>query len=762
MTAPAASPDVSLVVPVRNEAGNIGPLIAEIRTVLDAAGLAWELFVIDDGSGDASWEEISTAAAADSRVIGVSWPRGLGKSAALMEGFARCRAPRIVMLDGDGQDDPAEIPGMLAALADPGAGHPGADVVNGWKKRRLDPWHKTLPSRVFNLLVGWVSGLWLHDHNCGLKAFRAEAARSLRLVADTHRFITILAAAEGFRVVEKIVHHRPRTIGRSKYGFTRFFTGLVDLARIAGHIQQKEREIVSSFGRSRAALRRQVYWILGAVALGGILGRIGSVSSVDKLALEKRLVTEAVAKARDAEAVGGPAADPVAIRESVERGRQLLRPFLSANDRSRWLAVRALVERGTFAIDDLVIEPGWDTIDAVAHLDSDRRVRLYSSKPPLLSVLCAVPYWILHRITGWTLGDHPFEMGRMLLVATCLLPFALLLGATYRLIEAIGGTDWGRLWGAALISFGTLNSTFAVALTNHLPAAACTAWSAWFFLRAIGSGGPWTFAAAGGLAALAAALELPALAWCAAILALLLLHDPRRTLASALPAAALVAVAALGTNWAAHGSVFPPYAHRTGVAQVASAPAAAEGESTANPANWYDYSLSLSNGKRLTSYWRDPKGVDRGEPSAATYTWHAIVGHHGILSLTPAWFLVPWGLLSMASLRRRAGVRGQATLAIAILSVSLVVLLFYLSRSQIDRNYGGVSSGFRWVFWLAPLWTVATVPTADSLSRSRAGRVLALLLLGLSLVSVTFPSWNPWSSPWIEQWMRHGGFLPPN
>jgi hypothetical protein len=101
------------------------------------------------------------------------------------------------------------------------------------------------------------------------------------------------------------------------------------------------------------------------------------------------------------------------------------------------------------------------------------------------------------------------------------------------------------------------------------------------------------------------------------------------------------------------------------------------------------------------------------------------------------------------------------SLALAIAAVTFVVIFFYLSRSQIDRNYGGVSSGFRWVFWLAPLWTVAAVPAADRLSVSRAGRLVGLTLLALSVLSVTYPSWNPWSPPWIEQWMRHGGFLPP-
>ena len=770
MNAPDATPpDVSLVVPVRNEAGNIGPLIAEIRTVLDGAGLAWELFVIDDGSSDTTRGEIGSAAEGDPRVVGIHKPRGEGKSAALMEGFARCRAPRIVMLDGDGQDDPAEIPAMLALLADPATGRAGADVVNGWKTPRLDPWHKTLPSRIFNLLVGWVSGLLLHDHNCGLKVFRAPAARSLRLGDDMHRFITVLAAADGHRVVEKAVHHRPRKLGRSKYGFARFFTGLIDLARIAADIRRRRIAALGALGAivpsARARHRRHLAAILFAVALGSLLGRIGAVTSVDKIALEKRLVAEAVAKARDAEAAGGPAVDAEAIAASIEQGRRLQRPFLSANDRSRWLAVRALVERGTFAIDDLVVEPGWDTIDAVAHADATGRIRLYSSKPPLLTVLCAAPYWALHRITGWTLGDHPFEMARMLLVACCLFPFGLLLVATQRMIESVGGTDWGRGWGTALICFGTLLSPFAVSLTNHLPAAAAAAWSGWWLLRIVGRGGSLpAFAAAGALAALTAAFELPALAWCVAVLGILWLVDPRPTLRAALPAALVVAAVALGTNWLAHGSVFPPYAHRHAASPsppASAAPAApAPGTSSANPDNWYDYSLALSNGKQLTSYWRDPKGVDRGEPSAVVYAWHALVGHHGIFSLTPAWILVPWGLGLLIMARRRPTPPGQAHLAVAILLVSAVVILFYLTRSQIDRNYGGVSSGFRWVFWLAPLWTVAAVPAADSLARYRAGRWLALLLLALSVVSVAYPTWNPWSPPWIEQWLRHLGSLP--
>ena len=733
-------PDVSLVVPVRDEAGNIGPLIAEIRATLDAAGRRWELFVVDDGSSDASWGEIEAAAAADPRVAGIRHPTGRGKSAALAAGFARCRGRFIVMLDGDGQDDPAGIPAMLARLERDGG--PRADLVNGWKTPRLDPWHKTLPSRVFNGLVGALTGLHLHDHNCGLKAFRREVVDGLALDTGMHRFIPVLAAARGFRAVEMPVHHRRRTHGRSKYGVTRFFAGLYDLARVAMQVRgQGLLAAQAARGMSRGRLRRSVYAIFATLAVGAVLGRIGAVASVDKLALEKRLVTDAVAAA----AAAGLPADPAAIRTRIETEKRLLRPFLSANDRSRWLTIRALVERGTFAIDDLVVEPGWDTIDAVAHPDATGRMRLYSSKPPLLSVLCAGPYWLLHTATGWTLGDHPFELGRVLMVLFGLVPLLVTFAYTFRLIEATGTTDWGRLWAAALATGGTLLTTFAVVLTNHIPAAACTAASAWYLrrIRCDGVRSPATFAAVGLAAGLAAAFELPALAWCAAVFAILAATDARRTVAAALPAAALVAAAAIGTNWLAHGTPVPAYAHRAGAD------------------NWYDYAITLPNGKVLTSYWRNPQGVDRGEASPVAYAWHALVGHHGIMSLTPAWLLVVPGLAGLAARGRRSSPHERA-LALAIAAVSVIVLAFYLARSQVDRNYGGVSSGFRWVFWLAPLWVTATLPAVDRLATHRLGRAFALALLGLSVVSVAYPTWSPWTHPWIWQWMAHAGWLPPS
>jgi hypothetical protein len=733
-------PDVSLVMPVRDEAGNIAPLVAEIRTQLDAAGLAWELVIVDDGSADGSWPEIVEAAAADDRVRGERHDRGRGKSAALMTGFRHTRGRHVVMLDGDGQDDPAEIPRMVRMLDE------AADVglVNGWKTPRLDPWHKTLPSRVFNLLVGGVTGIPLHDHNCGLKAIRGDIARGLALTTDLHRFIPTLVALGGRRVVEVPVRHRPRLRGVSKYGVGRFVRGLADLGRVAAMIAGRDDP---RHGPERRHLRLGMYGILAAVALGALGGRIAAVASVDRVALESRLVDEAVKR----EAERGGALDAAAIRARIEREKRLVRPFLSGNDRSRWLTVRALVERGTFAIEDLVVEPGWDTIDAVVHPDATGKLHLYSSKPPLLSVLAAGPYWVLHRLTGWTLGDHPFALGRLLLAICCGGAFAVFLAFSFASIEALGTSDWGRIWTAALAAGGTLLTTFAVVLTNHLPAAAAAAASLWAVLE-IRSGSRRSramFAGAGLAAGLTAAFELPALAWVVAVLVLLGRCDLRRTLAAALPAALVVAAAALATNHLAHGTVVPAYAQRAAHIAVAESPAT---EESWNPSNWYDFAIRLPNGRLLESYWRAPKGVDRGEPSRATYAWHAIVGHHGILSLTPAWLLVAPGLALLACRRRHVGERG---LAASIAAVSVVVVAFYIMRPQADRNYGGTTSGFRWVFWLAPLWLAAVTPAADILGRTRAGRVAAAILLGASALSVAYPTWNPWTRPWIEQAMQH-------
>ena len=218
--------DVSLVVPVYNERESLTALHAEIAAVAAKAGLAVEVLFIDDGSSDGSWEVIRELAAADLRVRGVRFRKNFGKAAALQAGFRDARGQRIVTLDADLQDDPAEVPNFLAALA------ADRDLVVGWKKVRRDPWHKVFPSHVFNGMVSALTGVKLHDHNCGMKAFRAEVVRDLHLYGEMHRFIPVLTAAKGYRVGELVIHHRPRQFGRSKYGVRRFLRGFLDLLTV--------------------------------------------------------------------------------------------------------------------------------------------------------------------------------------------------------------------------------------------------------------------------------------------------------------------------------------------------------------------------------------------------------------------------------------------------------------------------------------------------------------------------------------------------
>ena len=214
---------ISIVIPVLNEEENLAPLHREIDEVLRSAGLEAEIIIVDDGSKDGSWNEVTQLARRDGRVQGIRFRRNFGKAAALSAAFACVRGEFVVTLDADLQDNPSEIPGLIRQL------EAGFDLVNGWKRRRFDPWHKVIPSRIFNWMIRLASGLNLHDHNCGLKAYRVEVVREIRIYGELHRFITLLAHARGFRVTEMEVQHRPRIHGQSNYGVERFVKGLLDL-----------------------------------------------------------------------------------------------------------------------------------------------------------------------------------------------------------------------------------------------------------------------------------------------------------------------------------------------------------------------------------------------------------------------------------------------------------------------------------------------------------------------------------------------------
>lgn len=217
---------LSVVIPIFNEADSLPQLVGELDRVAESEGFDLQTILVDDGSTDGTWQVISRLAADDQRILGIRLRRNFGKSAALRAGFDAAEGERIVTLDGDLQDDPAEIANLLAKLDE------GYDVVSGWKRERHDPWHRVALSRVFNWLVRLMTGVPLHDHNCGLKAFRREVILEIRLYGELHRFVPVLAAGKGFRVTEVVVHHRPRKHGRSKYGMSRVVKAFLDLLTV--------------------------------------------------------------------------------------------------------------------------------------------------------------------------------------------------------------------------------------------------------------------------------------------------------------------------------------------------------------------------------------------------------------------------------------------------------------------------------------------------------------------------------------------------
>jgi dolichol-phosphate mannosyltransferase len=232
---------LSIVVPVCNEQDNLLPLYAEIVAATEKIAPEYEIIFVDDGSSDGSWKIIAELARLHTEVLGIRFRRNFGKAAALAAAFRVARGEKVITLDADLQDDPAEFSRLLYALDHGmsvdkpqgiGTGVGTLDVVSGWKRVRHDPFHKVWPSRVFNFMVSALTGVHLHDHNCGMKCYRADVLREIRLYGELHRFIPVLAAARGFRVGEIVVNHRPRRFGDSKYGAWRFMKGFLDLLTV--------------------------------------------------------------------------------------------------------------------------------------------------------------------------------------------------------------------------------------------------------------------------------------------------------------------------------------------------------------------------------------------------------------------------------------------------------------------------------------------------------------------------------------------------
>ena len=434
-------------------------------------------------------------------------------------------------------------------------------------------------------------------------------------------------------------------------------------------------------------------------------------------------------------------------------------PTFSSNDRSRWATVRSLVYDGTYVLGrrdpalvsaenkygdtGIVFEDGWKTVDKV--LDPDRH-DFYSSKPPLLSTMVAGEYWVLKKSFGWTLKDRPQEVVRTVLMTINVLPLALYLWLLARLLDRHGASDWASFFLLGAAAFGTLVTPFLITFNNHTLGTFSVLVAVYATLR-IWSGEecPFLYVIAGFCAGFAVTNELPAAAFAAGLFVLIWWRSPRKAFLCFVPAAVLPVVALMWTNYLAMGSWFDLAYSKFG-------------------GPWYEYDgshwLNVKNDVRHSIDWA---GKFEGK---GMYALNLLVGHRGIFSLTPMFVLTVAGLAT--GMRRTTASAGSALAERSRLNevprilfpftlvVSLVVIGYYVVKST---NYGGMSSGPRWLMWLTPLWLVTALPAVEWLGRRRWGRGLALVLLGLSVLSASYPAWNPWTHPWIYNFFDSQGWM---
>lgn len=238
--------DISIVIPLLNEEESLTELTSWISRVMDSHGFSYEVIMVDDGSTDNSWHLIETLHHQHPEIKGIRFNRNFGKSAALNTGFKAASGRVVITMDADLQDSPDEIPELYRLITDE-----GYDMVSGWKKVRHDPAGKTLPSKLFNAVTRGISGIPLHDFNCGLKAYRGEMVHHIQVYGEMHRYIPVIAKWNGYtRIGEKVVEHYPRKYGRTKFGMKRFMTGFLDLLSVTfvSKFRQKPMHLFGTLG----------------------------------------------------------------------------------------------------------------------------------------------------------------------------------------------------------------------------------------------------------------------------------------------------------------------------------------------------------------------------------------------------------------------------------------------------------------------------------------------------------------------------------
>ncbi|MCB0859802.1 MAG: glycosyltransferase family 2 protein [Solirubrobacterales bacterium] len=257
--------DLSVIIPAFNEREALPGLVAEIDSACSGLGLEWETIVVDDGSTDGTFDCVAELAEGNHRLGVIRLRRNFGKSAALAAGFDVTRGAKVITIDGDGQDDPADIPRLLEALES------DSDLVSGWKSDRQDPFTRRIASKIFNWFTARVTGVKLHDMNCGFKAYRGECARSIEVYGEMHRFLPAFAAQQGWRVSEIPVNHRPRLHGSSRFGLERYRRGALDLLTVAflGRYRNRPLHLFGLLGIGLGFLGFVICLYLSIIWIGG-------------------------------------------------------------------------------------------------------------------------------------------------------------------------------------------------------------------------------------------------------------------------------------------------------------------------------------------------------------------------------------------------------------------------------------------------------------------------------------------------------------
>ena len=526
--------------------------------------------------------------------------------------------------------------------------------------------------------------------------------------------------------------------------------------------------------------RRWMYVLLIALATAMAAGRILSAELVYEPSLSRNWPDDPSHPRRP-----WPATAPRAM------------PTFSSNDRSRWAAVRALVDHGTWIVgrrdkqtviasapaalaardavqlavlleagcerrtksdSGIIFEDGYQSVDKM--LDP-ATLEYYSTKPPLLTFLVAGEYWLLKKTLGWKLADETggerdqrFAVVRVCLLTFNLVPFVVYLWLLSRLAERFGATDWGRVFVMAAACFGTMATPFLLTLNNHTLAMCAALVAVYATVRVLSSASPgWTwFVIAGFAAGFTAVNELPAAAFTVGLALLLFIRGAKQTLLAYIPAALVLVVALLALNYVELGEFSVGYSK------------------FGSP--WYEYE---------GSHWRNlpdqsKRGIDwaKNKEGKTTYAMNLLLGHHGWFSLTPIYVLALGGMalgmwrLSGGRQPPEPALKGLtppardfsrlwAELAVSTLLLSLVVIAYYIFKSD---NYGGWTNGPRWLMWLASLWLLTLLPVVDWLGRRRWGRAVCIALLALSVLSAHYSDWNPWRHPWIYNVMDERGYIP--